>query len=476
MGTAVIEINCDMGGACCSDRPVPAITTTSQLPKDINLVGLKKVQDDLSSYNREISRCKETLIYLNDETSSIEQRLSSVDQRYSELYLDISALHDKAKGLMTLKMLQSTIEVNLSKPGFERILHIYGKGSVIRRLTSMETPSSTEGAEIDDGTTSQLTELMEADEPAEHLESRIEEVIESAKQHIPALSDLLLQLHSFEIRVVGIKTQIEGPILASIEKRCKALRHLRTAQQENLLRCIVHETAITDYEKILRPTQTLDQFQAAERYNLDHRKECEYKEKQLDLLISAIRSKVRETSNLKQRTEDIATKLDKDLKSRSINLRIPATGGDVEIPDDLSSLDLGDTHRPSRLLSLDAETEDYYQQKINELKKLLKCEDSKARQSQFTLQMKEEQVSVSRDKLSCQKLKSMYFVFVHYLDLLKARSVQRWKLMIEEDRNNRKRNAGAGKVITIVGIWRREALEGAWDKLTGQEELGEDIP
>lgn len=451
-------------GACCSDRTVPPKSIPSQLPKELNLGSLREVQEGLAAHNREIARSRETLTYIRDETKGIEKKLSVVEERFIGEKEELAGLQEQAKVIMTLRVLQSTLESNLNRAGFTTLVQTYGRDTILKRLTAMS-------AELRSWA---LDQVLTA---AEHsnLDALLGKTAGSAQGHLALLNDVSLQLQSYSIRIGGLKMQAEGPLITMIEKRGKILQDLKDAHQQNLLRCVIHEVEILDSHKVLNPTQTLDLFQAAERQNLENRQECHSLMLALEAMQQRTLFQCEEVAKVKGNAEDLVNSAGKELKPTLKKRKIGS-----EIDDDLSSLDLGDSKKPISEVSFDPETEAYYVRKVNTLRESLATENSKIQRTETTLQEMEIRVERSRNLLKSQKIKGMYFVFSRYFTLLAAKGVRRWKVRVEQGKRSRKMGKLKEKAAKAVGdtLERRRlrTLQAVWDEMSGADLLREDRP
>ena len=457
-----------MGNACCSDRAVPASGQPTQLPKELNLTSLKEVQEGLAVHYREISRNRETLIYIRDESKGIERKLLSVESHYLASRDQLSSLQEKAKILITLRLMQSTLETNLTRPGFASLIQTYGRDTILKRLTVMNTEPRWEGFN------SSLDEVMK-DAEVISLDAILKKVIETAKGFLPGLNDVNLQLHSYGIRVGGLKMQVEGPVTTSIEKRGRVLQEIKDAHQQNLLRCIVHEVELVDSHKIPNPTQTLDQFQAAERQNLDNRQECQSLQRLLEGLQSRIQGQCEEVGRVKAATEDLIATSAKELKPVIKKRKLGS-----ELDDDLSSLDLGDSKRAISEVSFDPETEAYYARRVSDLRSSLATENSKMAETETSLKEMRSKVEQSKTMLKVQKIKGMYFVFFRYFTILTAKGIRTWKVRVEENKRKRHwqrlKQKATQTVAETINYGRLRELQQVWDLLTEADLLREDRP
>ena len=453
-----------MGTACCSDRTAPAVSVPSQLPKELNLGSLREMQEGLATHNREIARSRETLTYIRDESKGIEAKLSVVETRFIGEKEELTGLQEQAKVILMLRLLQATLESNLTRAGFTTLIQTYGRDTILKRLTAMS-------AEL---RSSALDQVLLAAESAS-LDALLGRTAASAQGRLPMLNDVSLQLQSYSFRIGGLKMQAEGPVITMIEKRGRILQDLKDAHQQNLLRCVIHEAEILDTHKVLNPTQTLDQFQAAERQNMENRQECHSLMHVLEEMQQRTLFQCEEIAKLKVNTEDLVSSAGRELKPVLKKRKIGS-----ELDDDLSSLDLGDSKKPISEVSFDPETEAYYVQKVNDLRQSLATENSKIQLTEVSLQEMEIRVQRSRSLLKEQKIKGMYFVFSRYFSLLTAKGVRRWKVRVEEGKRRRKmgklREKAAKALVDTLEMRRLRVIQRVWDEMSGTDMMREDRP
>jgi hypothetical protein len=453
-----------MGGTCCSDRTPPLSSPPAQLPKELNLTSLRELQEDLAVHYREIARSRETLTYIHDESKGIDKKLTAVERLFTEEKEQIAGLQERTKVVITLRLLQLTLESNLTRAGFSTLIQTHGRDVILKRLTAMTSESRS----------STLDEVLSAAEFTS-LEALLGETVSTAQGHLPVLSDISLQLQSYSIRIGGLKMQVEGPLSTMVEKRGRILMEMRDVHQQNLVRCVIHEAEIVDSHKALNPTQTLDQFQAAERQNLENRQECQNLQRLLEEMHLRTLSNCDEIAKLKVSTEYLISNTSKELKPPHKKRKIGS-----ELDDDLSSLDLGDSKKPISEVSFDPETEAFYVKRVNDLRKSLATENSKVEETEVGLQEMEIRVERSKNVLKDQKVKGMYFIFSRYITILAAKGLRTWKVRVEERKKARKMEKLKEKAAKAMGdmLKKRQlrAIQGVWDEMSGVEMMREDRP